>query len=167
MTTFFQARPLFPKHDHFFPSANQYVRYSEAVFPLGWPFRAEKLLFIGGFRRPGGSGWACQKNDHYFPSATTFFQARPLFSKRDHFFPSRIDHFFPSATTFFQAIGTCRSDALCILFTPAASCSFMTVARPCTAECLLRAALSRDVAGSGEVTTFQVAQPHRAGRPRH
>ncbi len=59
-TTFFQPRPLLSNNDHFFPTTttffqavNRYVRYSEAVFPLGWPFRAEKLLFIGGFLSSG------------------------------------------------------------------------------------------------------------------
>ncbi len=40
------------------------------------------------------------RNDHFFPSTTTFCQARPLFAKHDHFFPRTI--------TFSQAlIGTC------------------------------------------------------------
>jgi hypothetical protein len=78
-----------------------------------------------------------------------FFQPGPFFSKRDHFFPS--DRYVP--------IRRSRH--------PVYSCSFMSVARPSTALCPLSAALSRDVTGSGEVTTFQVARPHRAGRPRH
>ncbi len=47
---------------------------------------------------------------HFFSTRTTFFQARPLFSKR---------------------IGTCRSDALGILFTPAPSRQWHGRARRC------------------------------------
>ena len=51
------------------------------------------------------------KRDHFFSSATTFYQAktptlvqaRPLFSKHTRPLFSKHDHFFPSATTFFQA----------------------------------------------------------------
>ncbi len=86
MTTFFQARPLVSKHDHFFPSGKT-VR---AVFRSGISARmavqGRKIIVYRRFASSGRVRMGLKKNDHYFPSATTFFQVRPLFSRHDHFF---------------------------------------------------------------------------------
>jgi hypothetical protein len=103
MTTFFLkiaifVYPLLPN-----------VQHSEAVFPLGWPFRAEKLLFIRAWRAPDGPGKACQKNDHYFLKEERFFlkedrfflkEKRPHFSKRRPHFSKRRPHFSKRRTHF-------------------------------------------------------------------
>ena len=71
------------------------MQHSEAVFPHGWPFRAEKLLFIGACGAPDGPRNACRKNDHYFLKDDRFFLKHNdhIFLKEDHFFLTE-DHIF-------------------------------------------------------------------------
>ncbi len=114
-TTFCRAGPLFPSNDPFFPSDQQYVQYSKAVFPIGCPLRAKKYCLSEPSDVLEGPAGPAKKmtiifqvmtpfsrhtrpffpsNDPFFQShtsdTTTVFRAGPLFSKRGHFFPSTL-----------------------------------------------------------------------------